>query len=102
MAPIFHYVLLRGMREQGAREGKRRDQKNTMDSGGKRVRIRGDRIAAVAETEVQPPDHPQTDHSMEHVFMNALKGVMFHNNHLQSPLRTRLPVVIITVGTAMP
>ena len=72
MAPIFHYVLLRRMREQGARTSNRSEQHETMDSGG--IRCRGDRIAAVAATEVQPPDHPQTDHSMELMFMNAFEG----------------------------
>ena len=72
------------MREQGARKGNRSEQ-NACATGIEIVcetSLRRDpavaetEVVAVAETEAQPPDPPQTDDIMELMLINASKGLI--------------------------
>ena len=105
MAPIFQYVLLRIIREQGARQ---RNSSEQLDCESEDVRDkRLLRIAAVAESEVQaPPDHPCEDVRnkrllriaavMELMLINATK-VLIHGRGL-IPGR-EMPGAVMTTGS---
>ena len=78
MAPIFHYVLSRIIREQGARKSNRsehNDCENVCEASLRRdPAVAETEVVAIAETEAQPPDPPQTDDIMELILINAWDG----------------------------